>query len=128
MIRTLLIPSQLDKIQWASRQILECLEKENWDRGTLFAVRLSVEEALSNAIQHGNRCDPAKNVRLQFDLGRRQHQVTITVEDDGRGFKPSVDLPSKGYGLILMQQLMDKVRFNARGNQVKMIKKCGLSF
>lgn len=127
MTRTLLIPSRLDKIHWASRQILECLEKENWDRDTLFAVRLSVEEALANAIQHGNRQDPAKNVRLQFDLDRQHHQVTIIVEDEGKGFKPSDDLPNKGYGLILIQQLMDEVRFNAKGNQVTMTKKCALS-
>jgi serine/threonine-protein kinase RsbW len=128
MTRTLLVPSHLDKIQWASRQILERLKKENWDRDTLFAVRLSVEEALANAIQHGNRQDPAKNVRLQFDLDRQKHQVTITVEDEGKGFKPSADRPSKGYGLILIHQLMDEVRFNAKGNQVKMTKKCELSF
>lgn len=127
MTRTLLIPSQLDKIQWASRQIVEHLEKENWDRDTLFAVRLSVEEALANAIQHGNQKDPAKNVRLQFNLDRQQHQVTITVKDEGKGFKPSTDLPNKGYGLILIHRLMDEVRFNPKGNQVKMIKKCAYS-
>ncbi len=129
MIRTLLVPSRLDKIQWASRQILEHLKKENWDRDTLFAVRLSVEEALANAIQHGNRQDPAKNVRLRFDLDRQKHQVTITVEDEGKGFKPSADCPNnKGYGLTLIHRLMDEVRFNAKGNQVRMTKKCALSF
>lgn len=128
MTRTLLIPSRFNKIQWASRQILEFLQRENWDRDALFAVRLSVEEALTNAIQHGNRQDPAKDVHLQFDLDRQRHQVTIIVEDEGQGFKPSASRPNKGYGLILMRQLMDEVRFNAKGNQVKMVKKCASSF
>lgn len=127
MTRTLFVPSRLGKIQWASRQILKHLKKENWDSDTLLAVRLSVEEALANAIQHGNQQDPAKNVHLQFDLNRQKHQVAITVKDEGKGFKPSAVRPNKGYGLILIHQLMDEVRFNAKGNQVKMTKKCELS-
>jgi serine/threonine-protein kinase RsbW len=95
----------------------------------VFAVHLATEEALVNAIRHGNRNDPRKQIRLQWLANRAG--VQIEVEDEGAGFNPeSVPDPSDdesaaravGRGLLLMRSLMDQVSHNERGNRVSMVK------
>jgi serine/threonine-protein kinase RsbW len=52
----------------------------------VFAVCLGLNEALLNAIQHGNQSDPAKRVRVAYQVGPTQ--VAVEVEDEGPGFDP----------------------------------------
>ena len=115
--------STVDKIEWASRRLLNYLKMENWREETLFEVRLAVEEALANAIQHGNQQDPSKKVRFQFSLNRQRDELTITIEDQGRGFQHSSTPSTGGYGLVLIHRLMDEVRYNQIGNQIHMVKR-----
>ena len=42
--------------------ILEEMQKAEWADHDVFGVHLAIEEALVNAIKHGNRKDPAKMV------------------------------------------------------------------
>src|SRR5438552_64367 len=53
----------------------------------LFAVELSLEEAISNGLKHGNRGDARKHVRVQWEVS--EHRVLIAVEDQGAGFDPT---------------------------------------
>jgi serine/threonine-protein kinase RsbW len=110
-------------------QILEELARAHWAEHDMFAVHLALEEALVNAIKHGNRKDPAKTVEVVCRLSKNRVQVRIT--DEGSGFDPAavpdptdeenLEIPS-GRGLMLMRCYMTSVRFNARGNQVSMEK------
>lgn len=123
MVRTLQLPSRIDRIPWATKQLLDVLKKAKWDDNILFDIRLAVEEALTNAVKHGNGEDSSQKIRFQFALDSQKNQVTVTIEDQGKGFDPSTTPRSKGYGLVLMRQFMDDIQYNRRGNQVKMIKK-----
>lgn len=125
MSRTLRIPSQLDRIQGASRELQEFLEREDWDPDSLFAVRLAVDEALTNAMKHGNGEDPSKKIHLQYSLNPQRDQIAITIRDEGKGFNPTADSSGEGFGLTLIYQFMDEVRYNRKGNEVKMIKRRG---
>lgn len=87
--------------------------------------RVSLVEALSNAMIYGNGEDPSKHVHVEVFL--QQGTVTARVTDEGSGFDPrGVADPTipmnlwrdKGRGLFLMRELMDEVQFNARGNSV----------
>lgn len=105
-----------------------CLASGITPRVARFVVRVALCEALANAIQYGNRLDPGKNVdvRVQVD----DDALQVFVNDEGEGFDPTevpdptdpgrVDL-EQGRGLYLIRQLMDEVRFNARGNSICMI-------
>src|SRR4051794_24385545 len=46
-----------------------------------FDVRLILEEAVVNAVKHGNRNDPSKIVRVRFHV--TPEQVLLEVEDEG---------------------------------------------
>ena len=91
-------------------------------------LRVSLTEALSNAMIYGNRRDPAKRVRVEVYV--RAGSVTAQVSDEGPGFDPD-EVPdptvmgnrsrSHGRGLFLMRELMDEVRFNDSGNSVTLV-------
>jgi serine/threonine-protein kinase RsbW len=90
--------------------------------------RVSLIEALSNAMIYGNGRDPSKRVRVEVHL--QQGSVTAQVTDEGMGFDPSrVPDPTcprnlrkvGGRGIFLMQKLMDEVRFNECGNSVTLV-------
>lgn len=92
-------------------------------------AEVSLEEALCNAIIHGNRLDPTKTVKVQvFGDGTR---FGIAIEDEGNGFRPE-DVPDPtdpenlyrehGRGILLMNHYMDSVEYNQRGNRVCLVR------
>jgi len=95
----------------------------------LFAVRLSLEEALTNAIKHGHQGDTSRLVQVRYDV--TAEQVVVEVEDEGPGFDPDqVPDPRSaerlercgGRGLYLMRCFMSSVQYNERGNAVTLCK------
>lgn len=91
-------------------------------------LRVSLAEALANAMLNGNRKDPGKRVRVHARLGPRR--IVISVTDEGGGFDPE-NLPDptlpehrangRGRGIFLIRHLMDAVEFNDRGNSITMV-------
>ncbi len=88
---------------------------------------ISTLEAVNNAIIHGNKSDIKKFVEIKFMLDRKCLKVTVT--DEGKGFKPKeIPDPTKpeniesldGRGVFLMSKLADEIKFNKKGNSVKM--------
>ena len=66
------------------QRILEVCEQRRFDPSSCFAIRLALEEAISNAFRHGNREDPSKRVRLEYRIA--PDEVEFIVEDEGEGF------------------------------------------
>ncbi len=116
-----------EEIDEAQGRLLAALNQCGYDHASCFAVRTAVEEALSNAIHHGNNNDPAKKVTIEYTASAST--VVIAVEDEGRGFDPAsvpdptrpenVDIPS-GRGIMLMWVYMTHVEFDPPGNCVRM--------
>jgi serine/threonine-protein kinase RsbW len=117
----------------AAKQMLDDvvrhLNELSWGEDDVFAVHLALEEALMNAIKHGNCLDSAKQVHVVLDV--TEEGVRFQITDEGAGFDPAsvpdptldenLELPS-GRGLMLMRTFMSRVEFNERGNQVTMEK------
>jgi serine/threonine-protein kinase RsbW len=113
-------------------EMLAHLEAQCWQQRDIFAVHLATEEALVNAINHGNGSDAGKNVHFVCLLGG--DKVRIEITDEGAGFDPSA-LPDCtngdhlhapcGRGVMLMKAFMSRVEFNALGNTVTMEKERG---
>src|SRR5713226_7842102 len=89
-------------------------------KGNLHNLQGALLEALTNAVIHGNRENPAKRVTISAGCDALARLV-IAVTDQGEGFDPST-LPdptagenlcaSHGRGVFLMRRLVDEVEFN----------------
>lgn len=125
----MVIPSDLQAARQLALELLGVVRRHGYGETCAFAIRLAMEEALYNAIKHGNRMDPAKAVEVEVDVNKDRAIITIT--DQGEGFDPTgvpdpttdenLEKPS-GRGIMLMRAYMDEVRFNRRGNQVRLVK------
>lgn len=115
-------------VEHAERTILDALARHGYPKASLFAVRLSLEEAISNAFHHGHAgLPPDLPISLEFDVAH--DRVTISVQDQGPGFDPAavpdptldenLENPT-GRGLMLIRAYMSDVRFNPRGNRLTM--------
>ncbi len=126
------IPSETGAGAPVLQEVLDQLEKHQWVQHDTFSIHLAVEEALVNAIRHGNRLDPSKHVRVACRLSH--DLVRIEITDEGEGFDPSavtdptdpanIEAPS-GRGLMLMRSFMSRVEYNDVGNHVVMEKERG---
>ena len=58
----LVLPSRLDEVPRAEDAVLKDAMEAGFDEPACFAIKLSLEEALANAIKHGNSGDPEKQV------------------------------------------------------------------
>ena len=95
----------------------------------VFSIRLALEEALVNAIKHGNQLDRRSRVHVAYRFLADRFEVRIT--DEGPGFDPD-DVPDPtavenlerpcGRGLMLMRYYMTAVAYSERGNTVTMSK------
>jgi serine/threonine-protein kinase RsbW len=122
-------PNCLTKARQLENIILSECEKHRFSPDNLFAIRLALEEAIVNAVKHGNKLDPAKHVRIQYHI--TDQRAAITIEDQGTGFNPTelADPTADenlsrccGRGILLMRNFMTSVIFNPAGNKVTLIK------
>jgi len=126
------IPSETGAGSPILQEVLEQLEKHEWIQHDIFSVHLALEEALVNAIRHGNRLDESKQVHVACRMSPDLVQIEIT--DEGEGFDPSaipdptdpdnIEAPS-GRGIMLMRNFMSRVEYNDAGNRVVMEKERG---
>jgi serine/threonine-protein kinase RsbW len=122
------IPSDLEAARRVQDRI-EAVVKTAFAEHEAFAVKMAVEEALVNAIKHGNQMDPEKSVRVTYTLGPERFDVRIT--DEGPGFNPD-DVPDPtapenlerpcGRGLLLIRYYMTDVSFLDNGRTIAMHK------
>ena len=121
--------SSLERAHQISEDILAECRNHHFNEQDLFAIKLSLEEALVNAVKHGNKLDSAKLVHVQYRV--TDQRADITIEDQGPGFNPS-RLPDPtaeenlcrccGRGILLMRAYMTNVVFNPQGNKVTLTK------
>lgn len=119
-------PVQARRVQDDIEQLLRAQHVTDRD---LFGIKLALEEALVNAIKHGNQMDRAKTVRIAYRVA--PDRFDIHIADEGPGFDPA-DVPDPtafenlerpcGRGLWLMRAYMTEVHFLGRGNAVRMSK------
>ncbi len=123
------IPSELLSGRRVLEELLERLQGENWTSREIFGIRLALEEAVVNAIKHGNCLDPNKQVHVICQSS--SEKIWIKISDEGPGFDPEsvpdctdaehIDVPH-GRGIMLMRNFMSRVEYNDQGNVVTMEK------
>jgi serine/threonine-protein kinase RsbW len=80
---------------------------------------LAISEAISNAMVHGNKLDPNKDVTVTLNIYEKR--IELKIKDMGKGFKPEdVPDPTKpenifkdsGRGIYIMNSFIDDVFYN----------------
>lgn len=125
-----LIPSRLDALGRVERIVRKISAQMGLNKDERDNLAISVTEAVGNAIIHGNKKDPEKNVKVDVLLGDGRVQVTVT--DQGTGFNPSTLndplapqnlMKEHGRGIFILKSLMDEVDFDfsADGTSIRMV-------
>jgi anti-anti-sigma factor len=124
------IPTQLSLKTPLVFRLIQELQKRSclpWT-GTQRA-ELAFEEAIANAMVHGNQMKPAKKVHVTL-CGDASRWGAI-IEDEGDGFKPeNVPDPNDpenllkeaGRGILLMDAYVDELQYNRKGNRLRMVR------
>jgi serine/threonine-protein kinase RsbW len=98
-------------------------QNSDWSSKEQFAINLALEEAMVNAVQHGNKSDPSKNVHFACRL--TNSFAKFRVEDEGDGFDPNAVpdptdedhiLNVSGRGVLLIKGFVSRVCWNDKGN------------
>ncbi|MCC9599052.1 ATP-binding protein [Stieleria sp. JC731] len=123
------IPSDTTVGSELVEELLGAMTDREWPATDLFRTQLAYQEAIVNAIRHGNRCDPEKQVLVEMTCD--DDRAVITITDQGKGFDPNsvpdprsdelLEVPG-GRGVLLISEIMNEVTYNDRGNQIRMVK------
>lgn len=90
-------------------------------------VLVATMEATNNAIIHGNKSDPNKQVKLE--IIKNEQDLVIKIADQGPGFDyshvPDPTAPENlekinGRGIFLMKRLSDDIAFHDAGRVVEL--------
>jgi serine/threonine-protein kinase RsbW len=126
---TVVIPSDAAEARRVQEIIEEALRAHQYSPQEIFSIKLALEEALVNAIKHGNQMDRSKTVQVAYRV--TPERFDVLVADQGTGFDPA-DVPDptaaenlerpSGRGVMLMKHYMNEVGYNKSGNSVCMTK------
>ncbi len=128
-----LIPSDLTYVIGINYHISSLLKEFGYPpQDTRVNIPLACDEAITNAIVHGNGSDPDKRVGIQIYVS--PNRFRMRVRDEGAGFKlEDISNPTQGEALLrasgrgvyLMKNIMDSVEFKEGGRVVELEKRNG---
>jgi anti-sigma regulatory factor (Ser/Thr protein kinase) len=131
----MVIPATPAGIQMVSEGVMQLLQRKEWPEAELIEIDLALQEALANAIRHGCKGDPSKQVQCIVTCDAAG-ELMIVVRDPGQGFDAAAVpnpleganmMKPSGRGVFLINRLMDEVAFADGGREVKMRKRRDMS-
>jgi len=128
-VKEIVVPNDLVSAKRPEELILEEVSHCGYDESATFAIKLALEEAMTNAVRHGNRSDPSKRIHVRYTVNFER--IEILVRDEGPGFVPdqvpdptlpeNIDRPN-GRGIMLMRAYLDEVEYCEGGRAVRLVK------
>ncbi|HEX8340966.1 MAG TPA: ATP-binding protein [Tepidisphaeraceae bacterium] len=124
------IPSDFARSRDVQVRILDEIEKNHYNSDCVFAIKLALEEAMVNAVKHGNKLDPLKKVYVEALVGPTLTEIII--EDEGPGFsRTEVPDPTavenlekcSGRGILLIEAYMSTAEWTNNGRRLHMTKR-----
>lgn len=133
-IKELKLPSRLESVEEAASQAESFVKDKGFDDEFASAIDMAVRESVANAVKHGNKLDPEKDVELKLECSDKR--VEIQVRDHGPGFRvdevadptiPDNLLKECGRGILFMRAFMDTVEWenHSEGGLVVTMTKAG---
>ena len=129
----LVIPSEVRLVDLVHEVSQKLAELAGFSPDDALNVGLAVREAVINAILHGNKNDPSRNVDIRLDL-LEAGGIQVKIQDQGDGFNPETTpdptddehvLNASGRGILMIRAFVDNVTFRfeeGRGTEITMVK------
>ena len=103
-------------------QLLEPINRSQ----SSYLIKLGLHEALVNAVKHGNKLDPTKNIRVRRII--TPNWCVWQIQDQGNGLEIKIrnyKLPKKvnsinGRGLYIINECFDDIRWSNKGNRLQL--------
>lgn len=120
-------PSKAENIALVEKLVDEVCSEYKVNEDFYGNILVALTEAVNNAIYHGNKANPQKQVELIFEPDEKE--LSFVVQDEGPGFNfnnlPDPTDPANlekenGRGIFLMRHLADSVEFEDSGKKVKL--------
>lgn len=127
MKKDLNIPSEIEYLRLVEKAIDELSLELDLSDEIYGNVLVATMEATNNAIVHGNKTDPEKEVKINIEYGERA--IKVLIEDQGEGFDhwgiPDPTAPENiekinGRGIFLMERLSDEILYLNDGRIVEL--------
>jgi serine/threonine-protein kinase RsbW len=127
MKKDLNIPSEIGNLRIVEKAIDEVSLELDLSDEIYGNVLVATMEATNNAIVHGNKTDPEKEVKIKIEYGDRL--LKVLIEDQGDGFDhwgiPDPTAPENiekinGRGIFLMERLSDEILYLNDGRIVEL--------
>ncbi len=124
------IAADVEAVSLFTDQVMDLVREIRCAEGKEHHLEISLREALANAVLHGCKADPEKEVECCV-VCDEERGLLVVVRDPGSGFDP-YNLPNPligqnlysthGRGIFLINQLMDEVRYERNGTEIHMRK------
>lgn len=119
------INSTLSELYKVEEFVESISDRYNINNNYYSAILISLDEAVRNAIEHGNNFDIDKKVTITFST--TNGELVFSVKDEGAGYEIS-DIDSTDYdfnrnlgkGLFLIKQLSDSISCNKEGSEISL--------
>ena len=121
------ISSSPENVYLVERFIEEICDRYNISNRYFGNITIAVLEAVDNAIVHGNKSNPIKEIDIKFKA--EPGKLSFTIKDEGQGFdfQNVIDPTDMSYsdenhvgrGIFIIKSLADKVVFNEKGNELE---------
>jgi len=127
MIKDLNFPSDIGNLRLVEKAIDELSLELDLSDEVYGNVLVATMEATNNAIIHGNRSNPEKEVKIKMKL--EDKELMVHIEDQGEGFDhmniPDPTAPENlekinGRGIFLMERLSDEILYIEEGRIVEL--------
>ncbi len=126
-MKQVVVKNDLAAAKKPEEAILEAVRRFGYGENCTFAIKLALEEAVTNAFRHGNQKDPDKHITVRYEIDATK--ILIEIEDEGPGFDPGdvpdptlpeyIDRPH-GRGIMLMRAYLDTVEYIKGGCAVRL--------
>jgi len=125
--KLLILRSTYDEIEQLQPFVEELCQWANCNNAVYDRIRLSLSEAVNNAIVHGNKLKKDKDVTIKAVW--EAETLSLSVSDEGSGFdaqaipdplKEDNLLKKNGRGIYLIRHYADQVNFSRHGSCIHM--------
>lgn len=124
-IKELVLTSSYEELERVEGLLNDLQQALGFDDDFYARLMLTVSEAATNAVVHGNDLDITKKAVILAEVANSV--LTVTTTDEGDGFDPE-DVPNpldeenllipSGRGVFLMQEYADEVEYQDEGRKL----------